>query len=128
MRIAIVGTNGTLGTALARAAEVAGHQVWALNRPQHDITSQGAVAEGIAQSAADVLIHPAAYTDVDGCETNPDLAYAINGIGTRNVALGCAAAGIPMVYISTNCVFDGAASTPYLEWDQRRPISVYGAS
>jgi dTDP-4-dehydrorhamnose reductase len=128
MRIAITGTRGTLGTALEQQGRLGGHTILSLNRPAHDIVDLEAITRGVAEAGPDVVIHPAAYTDVDGCEKNPELAYAINALGTRNVALACAAQGCPLVHISTNCVFDGAADRPYGEWDTRRPISVYGAS
>ena len=128
MRIAITGTHGTLGTALEQRAQALGHIVLPLTRPEADVVDRDGILRGVAEAAPDVVLHPAAYTDVDGCEKYPELAYRVNGIGTRNVALACAAQGVPLVYISTNCVFDGAATRPYVEWDVRRPISVYGAS
>jgi dTDP-4-dehydrorhamnose reductase len=128
MRIAITGSRGTLGTALEQQGRLAGHTMLGLNRPDHDLTDLEAITRGVAETAPDVVIHPAAYTDVDGCELHPATAYTVNGLGTRNMALACAAQGVPLVYISTNCVFDGAADRPYREWDLRRPISVYGAS
>ncbi len=128
MRIAITGTRGTLGRALERQGQAAGHTILPLNRPAHDLADLEAIRRGVGEAAPDVVLHPAAYTDVDGCERDPALAYAINGLGTRNLALACAAEGCPLLYISTNCVFDGAQDQPYVEWDPRRPISVYGAS
>src|SRR5438105_1628484 len=116
MRIAITGTHGTLGATLDRQVRAAGHDVLPLNRPDHDITNLPAVERAIGQFAPDVVLHPAAYTDVDGCERNPDLAYAVNAMGTRNLALACVRAGSSLLYISTNVVFDGTASTPYREW------------
>src|SRR4051794_25693589 len=128
MRIAITGTRGTLGTALEQQGRLAGHTMLSLNRPVHELTDLESITRGVAEAGPDVVIRPAAYTDVDGCELNPALAYAVNGLGTRNVALACAAQGCPLVYISTNCVFDGASERPYVEWDRRHPISMYGAS
>ena len=74
----------------------------------------------------DVLIHAAAFTDVDGSESNPDLAYKVNAIGTRNVAVACQEADCAMVYICTDYVFDGTNKTPYREYDQTKPLGVYG--
>jgi dTDP-4-dehydrorhamnose reductase len=128
MRIAVTGTRGTLGTALEQQGRAAGHTILPLNRPAHDLADPEAIRRGVDEAAPDVVIHPAAYTDVDGCELNPELAYTINALGTRNLALACATAGCPLLYISTNCVFDGTSDRPYVEWDTRRPISVYGAS
>src|SRR4051812_37814291 len=87
MRIAITGTRGTLGTALEAQARAAGHDILALNRPDHDLTDLAALERSIGDFGPTVVLHPAAYTDVDGCERNPDLAYAVNALGTRNLAL-----------------------------------------
>jgi dTDP-4-dehydrorhamnose reductase len=76
----------------------------------------------------EVLIHGAALTAVDLCETEIATAYAINAVGTRNVAEAAALVGAHMVYVSTDYVFDGTAGRPYVEWDMPCPISVYGAS
>ncbi len=128
MRIAISGTRGTLGATLERQACAAGHTVIGLNRPEADITDLAAVERAVGAFAPDVVLHPAAYTDVDGCERNPDAAYAVNALGTRNLALACARTGTALLYISTNVVFDGTATTPYLEWHPRNPLGVYGQS
>ncbi|HUS14622.1 MAG TPA: dTDP-4-dehydrorhamnose reductase [Chloroflexia bacterium] len=128
MRIAIVGTRGTLGATLDRQTRAAGHAVTALNRPEHDMTDNAAIHRAIGEFGPDVVLHPAAYTDVDGAEREPAVAYAINGLGTRNVALACAAAGCALLYVSTNVVFDGTADRPYNEWHPRSPLGVYGKS
>jgi dTDP-4-dehydrorhamnose reductase len=75
-----------------------------------------------------VVIHAAAWTDVDGCVRDPDQAYLANGIGTQNVALACAICDASMVYVSTNEVFDGTATQPYREWDAVNPINPYAKS
>lgn len=128
MRVAITGTRGTLGTALVRRAEAAGHEVLHLNRPDYDITDPSAVRDAFESSEPDALIHPAAYTNVDGAESNPDEAFRVNGLGTRNLALACESAGIPIVYVSTNMVFDGTKGSPYTEFDEPCPRGVYATS
>jgi dTDP-4-dehydrorhamnose reductase len=128
MRIAITGTRGTLGATLDRQARAAGHSVLPLNRPEHDLIDRAALDRALGEFGPDVVLHPAAYTDVDGCERNPDLAYTINGLGTRNVALSCAQTGAALLYVSTNVVFDGTATAPYDEWHPRSPLGVYGKS
>jgi dTDP-4-dehydrorhamnose reductase len=85
-------------------------------------------ADQIAATRADLVIHPAAYTDVDGCARDPERAYRINALGTRYVALGCRRINAPLVYISTNEVFPGDAAAPYTEYDAPRPINAYGRS
>jgi dTDP-4-dehydrorhamnose reductase len=76
----------------------------------------------------DIVFHLAAETDLEACERDPDGAFSTNAIGTKNVALACEAAGIPIVYISTAGVFDGTNEEPYTEFDQPNPINVYGKS
>jgi dTDP-4-dehydrorhamnose reductase len=76
----------------------------------------------------DLVLHGGAYTAVDACESDPDTAYAVNSLGTRNIAEAAASVGAHLVYISTDYVFDGALDRPYVEWDRPDPRSVYGAS
>jgi len=75
-----------------------------------------------------LVVHTAGYTDVDGCEKNPDKAYKVNTLGTQNVCRAAQDLGIPVMYISTDFVFDGSKNSPYLESDQPHPISTYGRS
>jgi dTDP-4-dehydrorhamnose reductase len=129
MRIAITGTRGTLGQALVRQAEAAGHTLLHLNRPECDITDPAAVKHAILDFRPDTVIHPAAYTNVDGAESEPDTAFAVNGLGTRNLALACVEADAQLVYVSTNMVFfDETRTTPYLELDTPCPRGVYATS
>jgi dTDP-4-dehydrorhamnose reductase len=74
------------------------------------------------------LLNAAAYTDVDGCESKKETAFAVNAEGARNVALACAAIGGRMIHLSTDYVFDGSSRTPYREEDLPNPLNVYGAS
>jgi dTDP-4-dehydrorhamnose reductase len=126
MRIAITGANGQLGSAL-RAALPATHDLIALGHDSFELGSPAAVDQ-ICASRADLVIHPAAYTNVDGCARDPELAYRINTLGTRYVALACARLGAPLVYVSTNEVFAGDAAQPYYEYDATGPINAYGRS
>ena len=71
-------------------------------------------------------MHAAAYTDVDGSESNSDLAYKVNALGTRNVAVACQETDCALVYICTDYVFDGTKGSSYYEYDQTNPLSVYG--
>jgi dTDP-4-dehydrorhamnose reductase len=96
--------------------------------PELDITDREAIGAAIAGFAPDVVIHAAAWTDVDGCARDPERAYRANALGTQNVALACAACGAAMVYVSTNEVFDGEATEPYREWDAPHPINPYARS
>ena len=93
-----------------------------------DITDKDKTIEIIKENNPDIVINSAAYTDVDGCETNQDLAYAVNGEGVKNLALACREADCPLVHVSTDYVFDGTAREPIAEDGEIGPISVYGKS
>ena len=93
-----------------------------------DITDEKQVTGTIAKHRPDLVIHAAAYTDVDGCERDPDKAFLVNAEGTHNVALACELSDAAMVYISTDFVFDGEKGAPYTEQDTPNPINQYGAS
>jgi len=84
--------------------------------------------EAIAIRSPQLVIHTAAYTDVDGCEQHPDRAHKVNAIGTQNIALACARLDATMVYISTDFVFNGRKGRPYIEFDAPDPLSVYARS
>jgi len=125
MRVVITGHNGQLGRQLQTA--FTGHELLRLDLPCDNITDPGVVA-CIADFRPELVVHAAAYTDVDGCETNPDLAFRVNAVGTQNVALGAARAGAAMMHVSTNEVFDGTRRDAYREWDVPNPMSVYARS
>ena len=126
MRIFITGDKGQLGKALYVA--LAGHSITGCDLPELDITNREAIGAAIADFEPNVVIHAAAWTNVDGCAHDPDQAYRVNAMGTQNVALACAASDAAMVYISTNEVFDGTAKEPYGEWDSPHPINPYARS
>ena len=91
-------------------------------------TDKDKVIEFIRENNPDIVINSAAYTDVDGCEENQDIAYAVNGDGVENLALGCREVDCPLVHVSTDYVFDGTARDPIREDGKIGPISVYGKS
>jgi dTDP-4-dehydrorhamnose reductase len=126
MRIAITGHKGQLGQCLQR--RLAQHEQLLIDMPEHDITRVDSIVPAIDRFRPNVVIHAAAYTNVDGCERDPDLAMRVNGLGTQNVAIACQRAGAALVHISTNEVFDGCKTTPYLEYEQRNPINAYARS
>jgi dTDP-4-dehydrorhamnose reductase len=108
-RVLITGASGQLGTALLEAFPWA----QALSRSELD---------GADHPPADLVLHAGAWTDVDGAEADPDAAYRANVLGTR----AAVALGAPVVYFSTDYVFDGSKREPYVESDEARPLSVYG--
>ena len=126
MRIFLTGAEGQLGHELVAA--FADHEVVATDVAQVDITERAALLEAIAAARPDVVLHPAAWTAVDACEGDPDRAFAVNAVGTRNVADAAEQRGVPVVYVSTDYVFDGTKPTPYDEGDEPNPQSVYGRS
>lgn len=137
MKFLITGANGMLGgvlcSRLAPENEVLGFDV---NIPaaaglaaaivKLDIRDRAEVCGYIRQARPDVVIHTAAYTAVDECQLNPQLAYDVNATGTKNISLACRDAGSLMVYISTDYVFDGEKGSEYTETDLANPINVYG--
>jgi dTDP-4-dehydrorhamnose reductase len=126
MRILITGALGQLGTALQMA--LADHELNLVDLPQIDITEREAIFTTVSAARPEVVIHCAAYTDVDGCAKDPALAYKVNGLGTQNVALACQRFGAEMVHISTNEVFAGDNLTGYEEWMPLNPCNAYGRS
>lgn len=126
MRILITGGLGQLGMSLQHA--LSNHELTIIDLPDVDITDRPAIREKIQSSQPEVIIHCAAYTDVDGCSRNPELAYRVNAVGTQNVALASAAVGAKLVHISTNEVFAGDRAEGYEEWISPNPINVYGRS
>lgn len=128
MRLLITGAAGMLGLDLQAAARAAGHEVVALTRADLDITDRDAALRAVGDKAPEVVINCAAYTDVDGAESAPGLAYATNGFGAESIALAAARCGARLVHVSTDYVFDGSKREPYLESDPPGPRSVYGAS
>lgn len=121
-RYLIAGAAGMLGQDLQRA--LSGRDVTALTRADLDVTDRDAALAAVA--GHDVVINASAYTKVDDAETHEDDAYAINALGTENLAVAAAAAGARFVTVSTDYVFDGHATTPYAEDTPRDPINAYG--
>ena len=126
MRILISGGGGQLGQALSKM--LAPHELTLMTRQMLDVAEREAVFTAVAAIKPDLLIHCAAYTNVDDCAQDPALAYRVNGLGTQNVALACQAMGVDMVHISTNEVFDGLNRTGYEEWMPVCPANAYGRS
>ncbi|MCK8489222.1 dTDP-4-dehydrorhamnose reductase [Paenibacillus sp. MBLB2552] len=128
MRVLVTGAGGQLGKDVVRLFDQAGHQVLPCDRDTLDITNGEICLVKVAEFKPDVVIHCAAYTAVDQAETDIDTAYAVNTVGTRNMVLAAEKVKAKFCYISTDYVFDGTASSPYHEYDNTNPQSVYGKS
>jgi dTDP-4-dehydrorhamnose reductase len=125
-RTFITGINGQLGRALA--SRFSPQQVAGGDLPEMDVCNPEQVYSALTAFAPQLVIHSAAWTDVDACAREPEKALWINGMGAQSVAMACAKLDIPMVYISTNEVFDGTQPDAYREYDTPRPINGYGYS
>ncbi len=123
MRIAITGSNGQLGRALQERKST--ETLLLLDLPDHDITDLPRTLSEMESFRPEVIIHAAAMTDVDACERSPERAYHLNVVGTHSVAVAAMQCRCPLVYISTDYVFDGAKPTHYYEYDRANPLSVY---
>ena len=126
MRILVTGARGLVGGPLCRRLAAAGNEVLGLDLPEFDVRDMNACEVAVAEFRPDRVAHLAAWTDVDGAERDPAGAAAVNSEGAKNVATACRAIGAPMLYVSTDYVFDGAKTTPYVEDDVVNPLSVYG--
>jgi dTDP-4-dehydrorhamnose reductase len=133
VRLLITGAAGMLAHDVRRVAERAGHELILVDLPELDITDEAAVQAFFERERPEASINCAAWTDVDGAETKQALAHAVNADGAGNLARAAAAAGTPLLHISTDYVFDGTAPRdaegrprPYVESDPTAPRSVYG--
>jgi dTDP-4-dehydrorhamnose reductase len=104
------------------------HQVWGIDVQDCDIRDARAISGVLRTRHPEMVIHLAAYTNVDECEANPRIAEETNSIGTRNIAAACGEVDAAMLYVSTDYVFDGTKRGAYLEDDPPNPVSVYGRS
>ena len=125
MKVLIIGSEGMLGHDLVDTLS-AENEISTTTIDTLDITDINKTIKTVKEINPDVVVHAAAFTNVDGSESNPDLAYKVNVLGTRNVAVACSEADSALVYICTDYVFDGTKGSPYYEYDQTNPLSVYG--
>jgi dTDP-4-dehydrorhamnose reductase len=126
MKVIILGSSGLLGQALLR--EWRDDEVIGLRSHDVDIRDAQKTRETVAQVQPDCIVLSAAYTDVDGCESHPDLAFSVNRDGAVNVAHAAKLVGAKLVFLSSDYVFDGKKTSPYQIDDRRNPQSVYGRS
>jgi dTDP-4-dehydrorhamnose reductase len=132
MRILITGRQGQVVQALVQRGAQTGFDIKTIGRPEMDMANPGtvlpAMRAAIAAFQPQLVVNAAAYTAVDQAEDEPETAFAINAHSAGEVARAAADAGLPMIQISTDYVFDGTKDGPYLETDTPNPQSVYGAS
>ncbi len=138
MKIVIAGANGQLGTELQRQYKEKGCALGALpavfekaelacfDIDTLSITDKAALEAYIGKEQPDIVINCSAYTNVDGCETDPATAFAVNAVGARNLAIACEKIGAKLLHISTDYVFSGTGTAPFNEYDMPAPKSVYG--
>ncbi|MBZ5664848.1 MAG: dTDP-4-dehydrorhamnose reductase [Acidobacteriia bacterium] len=126
MRVTLFGASGLLGQDLVQ--ELSGEQLTALSSKDGDLRDRARIRDVIRDSRPDWIILSAAYTDVDGCESNRDRAFAVNCEGAINVAQAAREARSRLLFLSTDYVFDGTKRSPYQTTDPRNPTSVYGES
>ncbi len=147
MRVLVTGAGGQLGSdlvdafggavppggdanraATGRLGSRPSWQVVGADRSKLDVSDRDEVMAAVEGVRPDVVVHAGAWTAVDACESDPHRAFAVNAMGTRNVAEAARRYGAHVVYVSTDYVFDGTADRPYHEWDRPNPLSVYGQS
>lgn len=126
MKVLVTGAKGQLGNDLLNEMAKRGIESIGVDVDEMDITDAGAVERVLRGSGADAVIHCAAYTAVDAAEDNAELCARINGAGTEHVATVCRSLDIPMMYISTDYVFNGQGERPWEPDDKREPLNVYG--
>lgn len=126
MKIAVTGADGMLGHAIRKIFSA--DELVCLNHASLDITELDRTLKTMRDLRPDLLIHTAAFTDVDACEADHEKAYLVNGIGARNMAIACEEIRCPILHISSDYVFDGTKGSAYDEWDRTNPINHYGLS
>jgi dTDP-4-dehydrorhamnose reductase len=125
LKALVTGASGQLGRALVARL---GTSAQGLTRAQLDVTDAAAVSAALDSIRPDVVINATAYNKVDAAETEPEAAFAVNATAVRSLALAAQRVGARLVHVSTDYVFDGAQSRPYVEDDVPRPINTYGRS
>jgi len=126
IKVLVTGSNGMLGQDLVPILEQYGYNIIKTTSKTMDITNSDVVTSFITKESPDIVIHCAAYTNVDGAESDLQCAENVNVIGTENVAKICGKKDIPLVYISTDYVFDGTKKEPYIPDDLPNPLNNYG--
>jgi dTDP-4-dehydrorhamnose reductase len=127
-RAVVFGASGQLGVELVRELKSRQYEVGACDRAHADITDPAAVEKALAGFDAEVVLNAAAYNQVDVAEKEPQAAFLVNALAVRNLALACRQIDARLVHFSTDYVFDGAATRPYVEEDPTHPLGAYAVS
>ena len=128
MKLLVLGAGGQVGIELCRRVWPDGCRLAAFEHRNVDIADRPAVFATVAGERPDIVINAAAYTAVDRAESEPEAAWSVNCSGPDNLAAACREAGIPLIHLSTDYVFDGSKTGPYVEDDPVAPLGVYGKS
>lgn len=138
MKILITGSKGQLGSQLINIIREGASELGEIDelykdaeirgtgKEELDISNLQDVKKYISEYKPDIVINPAAYTNVDGCERNEDLAFKVNSLGARNIAIACEEVRAKLIHVSTDYIFEGKGKQSYKEYDLANPISVYG--
>lgn len=126
MKLLITGCRGMLGRTLMQ--RLTGHELVGTDLPDLDLTDAAAVDECLTAIRPQAVVHTAAFTAVDRCESEPDLAFAVNALASANLARASHRCGARLIAIGTDYVFSGTLGRPYHEWDRPDPLTVYGQS
>lgn len=128
MKVMLTGANGQLGQELVCQLKATSFSVFSFTKTELDITDELKVQKVVGEIQPDVIINAAAFTKVDLAESEETLAYNINGFAQRNLAVAAEKVGAKICYVSTDYVFDGTGEVPYKEYDDCKPLGVYGKS
>jgi dTDP-4-dehydrorhamnose reductase len=126
MKVAVIGSDGQLGTDVVRAFADNGDNVSALTHSDIELSSRESVLTHLQELGPDLVVNTAAMHHVENCEREPEKAFAVNGLGARNLSLAARDIGAVLMHVSTDYVFDGSKGSPYEEQDAPRPLNVYG--
>jgi dTDP-4-dehydrorhamnose reductase len=126
MKVAVVGADGQLGVDVVNQFTRAGDEVSSLTHTEIEISDIDSVSNCLKEIRPDVIVNTAAMHHVEKCEQEPQRAFAVNGLGARNLAIVSREISAVLIHVSTDYVFDGAKRTPYEETDAPRPLNVYG--
>jgi len=126
MKVAVIGGNGQLGRDVSSAFSHEGHAVTSLTHQEIEVSSPASVRESLGALRPELVVNTSAFHHVEKCEADPAHAFAVNGIGARNLAQLTQEIGATLMHISTDYVFDGRKNAPYTEEDAPAPLNVYG--